>query len=182
MIEEISKKIRKFRKEKDLTLKDLSEKTDLSISFLSQVERGNSTLAITSLKKIATALDIPITYFFKTNENNKYLVKKNEHKEFKMDGCNSLLTRISGAFSNRELESMLVVIPPKKDHGHAFKHLGEEFVYVLEGKLIVFLDDKKFVLEKGDSIHYPSTKKHLWKNESEKDTKLLSIITPNIFD
>lgn len=46
-----------------MTLKNLSEKTNLSISFLSQIERGSSSLAITSLKKIADAFGVPITYF-----------------------------------------------------------------------------------------------------------------------
>ncbi len=52
MINEIAEKIRNLRKEKNLTLKDLSEKTGLSISFLSQVENNSSSLAITSLKKL----------------------------------------------------------------------------------------------------------------------------------
>ncbi len=66
MINEIAEKIRNLRKEKNLTLKDLGEKTGLSISFLSQVENSSSSLAITSLKKIADALNVPITYFFKS--------------------------------------------------------------------------------------------------------------------
>ncbi len=65
MINEIAEKIRNLRKEKNLTLKDLGEKTGLSISFLSQVENNSSSLAITSLKKIADALNVPITYFSK---------------------------------------------------------------------------------------------------------------------
>lgn len=80
MINEIAEKIRNLRKEKNLTLKDLGEKTGLSISFLSQVENNSSSLAITSLKKIADALNVPITYFFKSPELHKYLVKNKKEK------------------------------------------------------------------------------------------------------
>ena len=60
---EIAERIRNLRKEKSLTLKDLSEKTDLSVSFLSQVENGASSLAITSLKKIADALGVSMKIY-----------------------------------------------------------------------------------------------------------------------
>lgn len=181
MIDKISKKIRTLRKSKDLTLKDLSERTELSISFLSQVERGNSTLAITSLKKIATALDVPITYFFNNPEEHHFLVKKEDRKSFQMDGCQSILSRLSGTFPNRALESMIVTIQPNSNHGHAFNHPGEEFAYILEGELTITLDDEIYTLKKDDSIHYPSTKKHLWQNITNKETRVLTINTPAIF-
>ncbi|HKL41521.1 MAG TPA: cupin domain-containing protein [Clostridia bacterium] len=181
MIDKISKKIRALRKSKDLTLKDLSEKTELSISFLSQVERGDSTLAITSLKKIANALEVPITYFFNNPEEHHFLVKKEDRKPFQMDGCQSLLSRLSGTFPNRVLESMIVTLHPNSNHGHSFNHPGEEFVYVIEGELTITLDDEIFSLKKDDSIHYPSTKNHLWQNKTNKETKILTINTPAIF-
>lgn len=59
-MDEVYKRIRDLRKKHDYTLKDLSDKTGLSVSFLSQVERGATTLAITSLKKIADAFEVPI--------------------------------------------------------------------------------------------------------------------------
>ena len=52
-MESVSKKIRKIRREKNITLKELSEKTELSVSFLSQFERGISSITLVSLKKIA---------------------------------------------------------------------------------------------------------------------------------
>ncbi|NQD67646.1 helix-turn-helix transcriptional regulator, partial [Bacillus haikouensis] len=72
-MDEIFKKIKDLRQERGLTLKDLSAKTDLSVSFLSQVERGSSSLAITSLKKIADAFEVPITQFFDSETNNNYV-------------------------------------------------------------------------------------------------------------
>ncbi|RKD23607.1 transcriptional regulator, XRE family with cupin sensor [Caminicella sporogenes DSM 14501] len=181
MIDKISEKIRNLRKEQNLTLKDLSEKTGLSVSFLSQVERGSSSLAITSLKKIADALNVPMSYFFKNFDNHKFLVKSSEQKPFKIEGSNSEFIRLSGNFPDRILEAIIVTIPPGEKHGHKFNHPGEEFIYVLEGLLLVNLDGKDYIVKAGDSIHYPSEITHLWINPLEKNTKILSILTPVIF-
>jgi len=181
MMTEISEKIRNLRKEQDLTLKDLSLKTGLSVSFLSQVENGYSSLAITSLKKIAEALNVSMNYFFKTPEKHNFLVKTQEEKVFKLEGSNSEFIRISGDFSGRKIESLIIIIPPEQMHGNKSNHPGEEFVYVLEGALIVNLAEVDYLVKAGDSIQYPSTTNHSWINPLKQNTKLLSINTPLIF-
>ncbi|MGV8982028.1 helix-turn-helix domain-containing protein [Clostridium sp.] len=181
MIAEISEKIRNLRKEKDLTLKDLSMKTGLSVSFLSQVENGYSSLAITSLKKIAEALNVTMNYFFNTPEIHNFLVKSEEEKVFKIEGSNSEFIRISGNFPGRKIESIIVILPPNEMHGSNSNHPGEEFVYVLEGALIVNLAGTDYLVKAGDSIQYPSTTDHSWLNPLDQNTKLLSVVTPLIF-
>ncbi|MGH4139392.1 helix-turn-helix domain-containing protein [Clostridium sp.] len=181
MIAEISGKIRNLRKEKNLTLKDLSVKTGLSVSFLSQVENGYSSLAITSLKKIAEALNVTMNYFFKAPGKHNFLVKSEEEKTFKIEGSNSEFIRISGDFPGRKIESLIVILPPKEMHGSSSNHPGEEFVYVLEGALIVNLSGTDYLVKAGDSIQYPSTTDHSWLNPLNQNTKLLSITTPLIF-
>lgn len=181
MMCQISEKIRTLRKENNLTLKDLSEKTGLSVSFLSQVENGTSSLAIVSLKKIADALCVPINNFFTNHQNHNFLVKSEDHHKFKLEGSNTEFVVLSGEFEERTLESMMVTIPPESRHGQKFKHPGEEFIYVLEGLLIVNLDGKEYLLKKGDSIHHPSNLNHFWVNPTKENTKLLSVLTPVLF-
>lgn len=84
---DIHNKIKSLRLEKQLTLKELSEETGLSLSFLSQIERGASSLSITSLKKIADALHVSMIYFFSdTEEEKEYHLKKKDQKFFKVNG------------------------------------------------------------------------------------------------
>ncbi len=181
MIDEIPRKIRNLRKERDFTLKDLSLKTGLSVSFLSQVENGYSSLAITSLKKISESLNVPMNYFFKPPEVHNFLVKSDEETVFKIEGSNSEFIRISGDFTGRKIESLIIIIPPEQMHGTKSSHPGEEFVYVLEGALIVNLAGTDYLVKAGDSIQYPSTTYHSWVNPLNQKTKLLSIVTPLIF-
>ena len=181
MTTEISVKIRNLRKEKNLTLKTLSERTGFSVSFLSQIENGSSSLAITSLKKIAEALNVTIDYFFQTPEIHNFLVKADEEKPFKIEGSDTEFIRISGDFPARKMESMLVIIPPEQMLGSKFNHPGEEFVFVLEGALIVNLGGVDYLVKAGDSIQYPSTTDHSWLNPLKQPTKLLNVVTPLIF-
>lgn len=181
MINEIAEKISKIRKQKGLTLKELSEMTGLSISFLSQVENGYSSLAITSLKKIADALNVPITEFFNSYPSHSFHTKLDEQKIFKIEGNSAEYILLSGEFPQRMLEAMIVYIPPENVLGSKFNHPGEEFIYVLEGNLIVDIDGKKYYVNAGDAIHYPSTIPHLLYNPSKQKVKLLTVLTPSIF-
>lgn len=180
-MDEISDKIRSLRKNNNLTLKELSEKTGLSISFLSQVENGTSSLAITSLKKIADALNVPINIFFGDCQNHNFLMKSEEQSKFKIEGSNTEYILLSGEFAERFLEALIVYIQPEEIHGHQFNHPGEEFVYVLEGAIIVNIDNKDYLAKAGDSIHYPSKLPHYWVNPLKEQSKILTVLTPVIF-
>lgn len=178
---EIYEKIRGLRTEKNLTLKELSDKTGLSISFLSQVERGISSLAITSLKKIADALEVPITSFFDTYPNENYYVKLEEQKSFRLEGSNVDYTRLSGDFAGKSLESLLVTLPPGLARSNVFSHPGEEFYYVLEGTVLFNIDGKEYLVGNGDSLHFPSQLAHFWLNPDKEQAKILCVLTPVIF-
>lgn len=180
-MDSISERIRQLRTQNKLTLKDLSEKTGLSVSFLSQVENGSSSLAITSLKKIADALNVSIKIFFDDFEEHKYLVKKSDLKEFKLEGSSFMYSRLSGDFPNRNVEILSVTIMPNQKHNEIFEHYGEEFIYVCEGTLTVTLDGQDYQVEEGDSMHYPSTIPHNWSNNTSSIVKILSMTTQTYF-
>ncbi|PLR86795.1 DNA-binding protein [Bacillus canaveralius] len=181
MEEEISKRIREWRLERKLTLKELSEKTGLSISFLSQVERASSSIAITSLKKIADAVDVPIASFFEDYANKNYQVKVDEQKPFRIEGSGSIYTRLAGEFPGRTIEPLLVTLPAEQSTGKKMSHSGEEFYYVLEGVVVFDVDGKEYIVKSGDSIHFPSTIPHSMHNPLNHDVKVLSVVTPVIF-
>ena len=177
----VCKKIKDLRNSKNLTLKDLSEKTGLSISFLSQVERGSSSLAITSLKKIADALETPINYFFESYENFSFMVKHEEQKSYHIEGSKIEYINLSGKFSGKSLEPMFVTYKKGYMKGDAFSHPGEEFYFVLEGAGIFTIGDEEFAVKVGDSIHFPSSIRHKVYNPNDEELKMLSVITPAIY-
>lgn len=180
-MENIHRKIKNLRAEKKMTLKDLSLRTGLSVSFLSQIERGSSSLAITSLKKISDAFNMNITYFFEEIENHNYALHKEEQKQFKLEGSDFTYVRLAGKFPDRKMEPMMVTIPPNKLFNEKYSHPGEEFYYVLKGTVIFKVEENEYVLNTGDSIHFPSERVHEWKNPTNDESVLLSVLTPVIF-
>ncbi|MDQ0253390.1 quercetin dioxygenase-like cupin family protein/DNA-binding Xre family transcriptional regulator [Evansella vedderi] len=178
---EVTDKIRSLRNEQKLTLKDLSEKTGLSVSFLSQVERGSSSLAITSLKKIADALEVPITDFFESHANYNYVVKTTDQKPFRIEGSTAEYVRLGGEFTGRSLEPLLVTLSPGQPYDKVFSHPGEEFYYVLDGIVLFNVDGKEYIVKAGDSIHFPSHVPHYWENPLDNDAKVLCVLTPVLF-
>ncbi|WP_027092105.1 helix-turn-helix domain-containing protein [Cohnella thermotolerans] len=180
-MDHVYEKIRSLRTQRNLTLKDLSEKTGLSISFLSQVERGESSLAITSLQKIAEALGVPISKFFESPHNNNFLVKADERKTFTIETSSNSYARLGSEFPGRLLEPILVTLNPGDDQNGTYSHPGEEFYYLLSGTMTMVVDGQEYELKEGDSIHFPSHLPHHWYNPSDKPARMISVLTPAIF-
>lgn len=81
MFSEIGAKIKKLRAEKNMTLKELNQMTNLSIGFLSQLERGLTTVAIDTLETISRALGVDINYFFTVSKEKPGIVQKSYERE-----------------------------------------------------------------------------------------------------
>lgn len=180
-MEEICQKIKDLRISNNLTLKDLSEKTELSVSFLSQIERGTSSLAINSLKKIADAFDVNITYFFEGTKKEKYVTKKEEQVPYEVKGLESKYIRLNGEFPARSLAPFLIHLTPKQRRNKTFNHPGEEFYYVLKGAVVFTVEKDDYYIKEGDAIHFPSELPHFGVNPLDEETILLCVITPVIF-
>lgn len=180
-MEDINKKIKQLRFEQGMTLKDLSEKTDLSVSFLSQVERGSSSLAITSLKKIADAFGVKMIHFFEEEQNMNYAVKKEQQKSFKIGTSEHSFIRLSTNFPEKKIEPFIVTLKPRQKDEELVQHPGEEFYFVLKGAIILTVEGNEYYLQEGEAIHFPSTQLHMWENPLDQETVLLSMVTPAIF-
>lgn len=180
-MDKISKKIRKTRREKNMTLKELSEKAGLSVSFLSQVERGISSMTITSLKNIADALDVPMKELVDVEESSGFVHKRNNQVLLSFEKSFNRYMRLSGKFRNRQMEAMLVTMEPNFYDNEEATHEGEEFYYVLEGEAIFIIDGVEYKVGKGEAIHYPSSLVHKTVNPSDEELVMVSIITPPIF-
>lgn len=174
--------INRVRKSKKITLKELSRMTELSVSFLSQVERGVSSTTVTSLKKISDALGIEMSELFSFAEEESSFVRTKENQmHLKLIETYTSHTKLSGRFENRKLEALLYYLAPGSGRAEKFAHEGEEFHYVLKGTAEFILEDKKYVVKAGDSLHFPSTIPHSVNNNTKEGLEILSVLTPRIF-
>lgn len=184
MIEDVGRKIKELRVSKNLTLKDLSAATNLSIGFLSQLERGLTTIAIDSLSNIAKALEVNLSYFLEGPKHKKNFVLRSYEKEvFQVESNQFIHYHLTNDVKNKNLLPRLIEILPTKNTEDvtSYQHQGEEFVYVLEGILTLFINNEQQELYPGDSAHYSSDIIHNWANHTSKTVKILTVHTPNMF-
>lgn len=180
----IGMKIKKLRGEKGITLKELSEKSELSVGFLSQLERGLTTIAVDSLEKLAEILEVNLTYFFDYPTTCKEPVLRSYQQQIiDVEEASIISYSLSTDLKNKQLVPRLVEILPQKEDEEIipYRHEGEEFAYVLEGILTLYIDGKRYEVYPGDSIHINSTHTHNWANYTNKKVKLLAVNTPNYF-
>lgn len=168
------------RKRLQMTLMDLSAKTGLSAGYLSQIERNQATLTLVSLKKISEALNISPNIFTSSERQVAgSVIRPDEQRAFRMEGGNTLYYDLSNTSDgNLELGPMIEVLMPgdKREQVELHHHEGEEFGYVLEGVLTLYLDDKEYVLYPGDSFHFHSDIPHELANYTNRLVRVLYVL------
>ena len=178
--EEVTAKIKRIRKQKKMTLKDMSESTGFSISFLSQMERGISPITLTSLKKIAGALSIPVRDLFEDEAvpQDDYARRDTDVRLHGLQRYYSQFSVLSGHFEQRRLDIFHLVMEPLSEDYEESIHDGEEFYYVLHGKATFTIEGKKYLIKTGETIHFPSQKRHYVQNLEKSKLELLCVLTP----
>lgn len=164
--------IRKRRKQLGLTLQALCDEAGLSVGYLSQVERGQSTPSLGTLAQIAQGLSVGLEYFIATSKPADSLTRSGARPQFSIDGSSILYESIGADFPGAELSCYLLHVPP----GYASEvvnHEGEEIIFLLEGEITQTLGGQSFILQEGDSLHYSGSTPHSWSNKTQTTTRIL---------
>lgn len=180
----IGDRIKKSRNEKALSLRELASKVELSASFLSQIEQGKASPSIENLKKIATALDVRVSYLIEDEEDkvNKEIVKKNDRKYIESLDSNTKMALLTTTNMDKTMEPILYEIGPYGESGRSYySHNGEEFIFIVQGNLDVYINEEVHKLEEGDSLYFKSNQRHRFKNNTDKPTKALWVVNPPTF-
>lgn len=180
----IGERIKKSRNEKGLSLRELAGKLNLSASFISQIEQGKASPSIENLKKIATSLDVKVSYLIEDEEEkqNVEIVRKNEAKGIESVDSNTKISLLTSSSIDKTMEPILYEIGPYGESGRdCYNHSGEEFIYIVEGNLDIYIDDVVYSLEEGDSLYFKSTHNHRFKNNTDKTTKAVWVVNPPTF-
>ena len=182
----IGARIKALRTEKRYTLKALSDMTGLSVGFLSQTERGISSIAVDSLSKVASCLEVPLSTFFSDQmQDTSDPVVHGFSAHRSMVGPQIIECVLSQNMMDFDFLPKLFQLMPYSDMDglkpEMCIHSGEEFVYVLTGIVTLWLEDARYTLYPGDSIQIHSNQPQNWANNTNKAAELLSINYPNPF-
>jgi transcriptional regulator with XRE-family HTH domain len=201
-MENLGSRIRDERQKRKLTLEVLSQKTELSKSFLSQIERGLAQPSISSLKRIAREfgmsvvdlfpseidLDSPVGILPPIKKNGQtyveevQVVRASRRKRLTLPGSYVSYDLLTPDL-NRQLEVMFMRINPGEHSGEEpmIDLPGEKFGYVMKGTLESKVGDRVYQLTAGDSIYFPAHFPHSWRGLGEVSIEVLWVLTPPRF-
>ncbi|HEB34754.1 hypothetical protein LCGC14_0688690 [marine sediment metagenome] len=156
LMRELGKKILDIRLTRKVSLRDLEKHTGLSRSFLSQVEHGKTSPSISSLEKIAGALNTPLGHFFEGEFPKRIsIIKKKKEKKFVAENSKAFYEILVPNIFSPTISPVLFTLKLggklSKSQLEAFKE--ERFIYVLKGKIELACLKGNFILEEGDSVY-----------------------------
>jgi len=185
-MDQIGARLREARIERGWTLDGLSDRCGLSSSFLSQVERGLSTLSIVSLSAICAALELPIETLFSSSAPIDQQVPRVTAAD------RQLLIRIgespvsyrylSGQLPTAPIAELLIAEFPAGSHQRDSAHEGEELGYVLEGALEIRVGDETHRLAVGDSYRIGASEHHDYHTSPGGGAKVLMAVTQRFIE
>jgi len=174
--------IKALRVSSKITLERLAKITGLTKGYLSRIENSKKAPPVSTLAKISKAMGVDITEFFTENASipaatDISIIKKKETLQVGRKGAphgyvyEALAYRMPG----KNMEPYAITVSDEAS-AVGFRHEGEEFIHMLEGKLEFVYDGKKYLLEKGDSAYFDAGKMHTGKSVGPKKARFLCII------
>jgi len=176
---EIAARLHGLRDAIDLTTKEMAEMLDMGEQSIIDYESGTMDIPVSYLFSVAKVFKVDPTVLMNGNEShlhNYSLVKKENIMavERRRDyDYHSLAYRFSG----RKMEPFRVIVPPKTREELTFNdHPGQEFIYLLEGRLEVLLGDETIIMEQGDSLYFNSHIPHAMRGMDKKDAVFIDVL------
>jgi electron transfer flavoprotein alpha subunit len=169
--------LKTLRVESGLSQKSLAEATQLSPTLISRVENGLVRPSVATLELIAQSLKVDIGYFFRNEENGQYWIsEKGKRKTVPYHRGYDMETLVGDA-ENHFMDPAIITLKGKNEEEQVepAAHEGQEFMYVLEGKVEVTLGSKRFVLQKGDAAYWNGSVPHKGVSLSRKPARTLNV-------
>jgi transcriptional regulator with XRE-family HTH domain len=160
----IGERIKALRAEGGMTLAELGQRSNLSVSYLSQIERDRTTPSLSTLTSVAKALNVGLRYFFETEAEAAHVVRADERSSLAA-GSSIVRQRLTPDAGNSQIEVQRVTLQPGSPPEPLEQCPGEELAFVLSGQLTISIGDEQFVLAAGDSIHYDALQPRSWQND-----------------
>ncbi len=176
---ELGAKIKEMRLQKNLTQEELADRCELTKGYISQLENDLTSPSIATLIDLLNALGSNLSDFFHEEAEEKIVFTAEEYIEKRSEGM--LLSWVIPNAQKNMMEPVLVELEAGAQTQADFPHEGEEFGYVLEGRLDIVTGGKSHLAKKGDSFYFTASKEHHIVNKGKSRAKFIWISTPPNF-
>ena len=178
----IGKRLKQVRKEKKMTLKELSEKSGVQIATLSRMEHNVMPGTLKSHIAICKVLKISLADFYREveDENKTVSVTKQHISDRPFVRSDSFaIEMLTDKISGRHMMPVLNRIRKNGEMKGNERRIGvEKFIYVLEGKIEAKIGKEKYNLKRGDSVYFDASLDHAFSNTAKIDTLVLTVSSP----
>lgn len=175
---DVGMRLRQLRQERRLSMRSLAKLSGLSTNALSMIERGRSSPSVSTLYKMADALGVPITAFFRSEPLRESIVFMKSTERPAVQVPRGLWQGLGGESFTGRVEPFILTLESGATSGpHSLKHSGHEFVYCLQGECEYEVEGRRFSFEPGDSLLFASQMSHRWRNSGKGDAVLLVVLS-----
>ena len=182
---DLGSKIRQLRQKKRLTLQNVSDLTGLSKALLSQIENNNAAPPIATLLKISRALNVSIGYFFREDEPDQRIevtrhddsLEPSQRRHHLFETVGYTYKSLAQAMAEKHMDPFLIEIEAMdEDALQFFGHVGEEFLFVLNGEVEFRGAERVIALSRGDSIYFDSQIPHALRALGDGPARALVVV------
>ena len=170
--------LRNLRLQRGESLAEVASALGLSVGFLSNLERSQSSASLGISHRLARHYGANILDFFNSASADGPLVRPRDRKL--LQGGKGIQMELL-AWGKIVMEPHLFRVAPGAGSVEYYSHEGEEFLFVIKGRLNIALEKQEFRLRAGDSFYFQSSSPHRWENPGSTETLILWINTPPTF-
>jgi transcriptional regulator with XRE-family HTH domain len=174
---QVGAQVREIRRQRGMSLTELSRRVGVSKSLISQIEHGTSNASIPVLRAIARALDVPLFTLFVEDDPHDALVRRHERRKLHIPGSEVVRELLVPDLHRRIILISAEFAPGAVSSLEPESHNGEECVLVLRGSIEVEVNGRRVQLETGDSFSFDSTLPHMFRNLSDDPAEIVAAIT-----
>ena len=177
----LGKRLADLRRKRGLATGELAARAKVTSGFISQLEHNKTSPSLTTLQRVAAALDVPLTYLLLEDDLRPQVVRQHERQVIPL-GQDGLCASLVSPLLSRQLELVVLDLPRGTvSWPQSRSHEGQECHLVLRGTIRAYYGDESYLLEEGDSILWDGTVPHRMENVGDDAAQLLIALAPAAF-
>lgn len=175
---DVGNRLRQLRETRKVSMRALAQKSGLSANALSMIERGKASPSVSTLYRLADAMDVAVTDFFTPEVARQKVVFLKADERTRLPFLRGLWEGLGGEqFTGRVMPFMITLENGASSGPSNMIHTGHEFVFCVRGQLEYLVENQTYLLHAGDSLLFEAHLKHRWRNPGGTVTNVLVVIS-----
>lgn len=175
---DVGSRLRELRQGIGISMRALARMSGLSANALSMIERGRTSPSVSTLYKLASAIGVPITAFFREEPTQREVVYRKAAERTRVPFMRGLWEGLGGEIFVGRVEPFMLTLESGASSGpFGIVHSGHEFVYCVRGELDYEVENEHFTLVPGDSLLFAAELRHRWRNSGKMVTNVLIVLS-----